>query len=228
MVNIQEATVRGDNHVFRRDFSSRRSIQDIGGVIIGSTINNGISPTAASSRVTFIGTESLLANRTQMTIALRFKTVANINNATAKTIISTASSSLNNNQMFIQFDANHILNCYIATTIGDFSNSFRITAALTASKEYILHAIYNGSLAAASRGQWYINGAATGTTITNTLPTSIRNSSLALTALNHNGGILQAPDTDFILRSVNIYSTAFSPADVLADYQNSLSSGITP
>ena len=225
MVNIQDARVRGDNHVFRCDFASRRIVQDISGVITTCDVNkyqNGISPTATTSKVVYTGTESLSINKTLLTVAIKFK--LHTSGASTYSIIGKASGA--DIQWFIKLTSGTRLDFHIATTAADTTNYAYMNAPLlTLGNEYTAHCVYNGGLAAGSRGLIYINGAIVGTTINGTINTSMR---AATQPINIFSGVVIAPPTDFILRSANIYSTAFSAADVLADYNNSLSSGITP
>ena len=187
----------------------------------------GVSPTGASGRIVFDGTQSLLVNSATMTIALRFRTQS-VLNATAKGLVAKAPQALNDNQWLLQFDSNLHLDLIVANAAGDFSNGCYTSASLAVATEYVAHVVYDGAQAAANRVRHYLQGLPVATNVAGTIPTSMRVGGQLLSALNRSGGSTGAPDTDFVLRSVNIYKPAFSAADVAADYINNLAAGVTP
>ena len=231
---MQEARVAGENRIFRADFATRRSIQDLGGVIVACSVPGagGVSPTGATGRITFLGTESLAVNATKMTVAFRIKTPAVFAAVQTRNVVSKSPSALNDNQWFVQWQASGpdvILAWFLASAAGDFANYVSTTAGMLNSTEYMFHLVYNGGLAAASRALMYKNGAVTAKVDNGTIPAAMRASASPVTVLNRSGGTTQAPDTDTILRTVSIYpGVAFSAADCAADYINALASGVTP
>jgi len=221
LVNIQDAKTAGDNHIFRCDFSSRRSVQDLGGIITTCAVNKGLSPTATTSKVSFIRTESLSINMAVLTVAIRFK--LHTTGALDYNIIQKSSAS--DAQWLIKLTGGNRLDFHICPTAANFGNyAYMSASTLTLGTEYVAHCVYNSSLVEASRGIIYINGVAATTAIQGTI-TSMRAGTQPISIFS---ATIVAPPTDFILRSANVYSTAFSADDVLADYKNSLSSGITP
>jgi hypothetical protein len=204
--------------VWGEDFSSRAAIQSRGAVIVGCQVGasqgGSISPTAVSSRVTFGGTNAVLDGANRMTIALRFKTPATL---AAGVVLSKSAEALTDNQWFVQFESGYVA-LYIANAIGDFGQILYTSATLALSTEYVMHASYDGTLAAASRGAWYVNGAVAGSSITGTLPTKMRASLVPITALQRSSGTTRAPATDFILRSARIYSVAWTAQECADDY----------
>ena len=205
--------------MFRQDFMSRRSVQDAGGVIVGCTIGNGgVSATATSSRITYTGTEALLGGAAQMTLALRFRTAA-ADNAGVNVLLAKSPSALNANQFHVHLESVRLPRLYVASSTSDVSNYVTANAALAASTEYLVHLVYNGSLAAGSRGAVYSQGSVVASTITGTLPVVMIASAAQLAVLNRSGGSTLAPATDFVLRSVRIYNTAWSAEECLDDFQ---------
>ncbi len=201
--------------VFCEDFKTRESIQSHGGAIVGGRIGNGIIPTAASSRVTFSGTENVCINSTQMTIVLKFKTPSTTW-AANKPIISKSEEALSSFAWSYELANTSWLVLYM----GAAGNILYIPN-LELSTEYVIHAVYNGGLAAALRGVAYSNGVlAVGGAISGTLPTSILSTTRPITALNRDTGATRAPQTDFILRSVKIYNVSFTSDEVVDDYNN--------
>lgn len=218
-MRIEVPDVFGSKRVWAEDFPSRANMQSRGAVLVGCAVGadqrGSISPTAASSRVTFGGTQSVLANANKMTIALRFKTSAVL---AAGSIIAKSPDALNDNQWFVQFESGYVA-LYIANAIGDFGQVLYTAATLATSTEYVMHAVYDGSLAAASRGVWYTNGVV-GQTITGTLPTKMRASTVPITVFNRSSGTTRAPSTDFILRSARVYAAAWTAQECADDMAN--------
>ena len=208
---IQPARVMGGGCVFRQDFMSRRSVQDAGGVLVGCTVGNGgVSPTATSSRITYGGTEALLGGSAQMTLALRFKTASVL---TASCWVSKADSLFTTTQWTVELSSGLMI-MYVGTT-----NYFLPTNALVAGTEYLAHCVYNGGLAAGSRGLMYLNGGVVATTIGGTLPTTQPISQNPVTVFNRFGGTGKGPNADAVLRSFRIYNTAWSAEECLDDFQ---------
>lgn len=206
----------GSGLVFCESFRSRQLIQSRGGALVGCAVGDGgIKPTAASSRVTFAGTENVGINATQMTIALRFRTPS-VTWASNRPVISKAEDAM----------VSFAWSCELANTswlviyMGTVSNYIYVPN-IAVSTEYAMYVSYNGLLAAASRGVAYIGGSvAPGSAISGTLPTSILSTARPITALNRDTGASRAPPTDFVLRNARIYNTAWSAEEVLDDYQN--------
>lgn len=209
----------GSGLVFCESFRTRQLIQSRGGAIVGCTVGNGISPTAVSSRVTFAGTENIGINATQMTIVLRFRLSAS-NNAAQTVLLSKSVSALTNNQSRVVVEANRVLRVYVAASAADVANYISADVALVVGTDYHLAVPCNGSLIAASRAVLYLQGAVVASTITGTIPASMRASTAAITAYNPDGGSTLAPAVDTLLRSARIYNTAWSAEEVLDDYQN--------
>jgi hypothetical protein len=210
----------GSGLVWGCDFQNRLMVQSQGGIIVGSTIGNGISPTAASSRVTFPGSESVCSNAMQTTIVMRFKTPS-VNEATAKAYFSKTVNALTNNQFFMQMEPGFLATLYIAASVGDFSQTMRTTAGtILASTEYTMAFVTDLTLAAALRGKIYSNGAAITTTLSLGFPTRMQPGVSPITIFNRDGGSTLAPHSSTIIRSLRIYNRAFSAAEVADDYAN--------
>ncbi len=227
---MQEALVAGENRIFRADFATRRSIQDLGGVIVACSVPGagGVSPTGATGRITFYGTQSLAVKATKMTIALRIRTPA-ANNAAQTILVAKSPSALNANQWHLTIEANRILRLYVANAAGDTGQFISLNGALSVSTEYAIHAVFDGTLAVGSRAALFLSGAVAASTISGTIPAAMTPGIVPVSVLNLNGGTASAPATDTILRTVSIYpGVAFSDADVQQDFLNNLSSGVTP
>ena len=205
--------------LLRDQFRSYKETSDAGGIVVASTISNGISPTGASGRVTYNGTEALLINATQATFVLRFKMFSVNNPAVTKSLIAKAPQALNDNQFFMQIEPNRLLNTIVCATAGDFANGAYLSAALVLGAEYVMHIVYNGALAAASRVLYYIAGAFSGTASYGTTPASMRVSAVPLTILNRHLAAAAAPD-DLLLREFRVHDRAFSAEEVADDYAN--------
>jgi hypothetical protein len=207
--------------VFSEQFRNRQAIQSRGGVLVGCRVGDyqggSISPTAASSLVTFKGTESALINATQMTIALRFK-MPTANNVAQTVLLAKAPTALNANQWHLTIEANRILRLYVANAAADVSQYVSVDVALTAGADYVVHAVYNGGLAANLRGAMYLQGAVVASTITGTLPASMRVGTAKVTAMNLDGGAALAPATDAVLYRADTMSEAWSAQACLDDY----------
>lgn len=210
--------------LFKEDFRTHQLIQSRGGALVGCSVGNGISPTAASSRVTFAGTENVGINATQMTIVLRFRTGA-ANIVTSRRFLIKNPAAFNDQQFYVQLDAGgaglagRIL-FSVAASVADTANFAYANNSFALSTEYHFGIVYNGGLAAASRAAFYVNGSSQALTISGTIPAAMRANSQPVTIYNANGEALYAPPTDFILRSARIYNTAWSAEEVLDDYQN--------
>ena len=209
-----EPHVAGDGVVFADSFWSPATVMSQNGVIVAANVSRGISPTGASGRVTYVGTESLLINATQMTVEVRFRTPSVFPPAAAKGLIAKAPQALGDNQWFVQFATFPALAMFVCNAPGDFANLFYMDPML-ANTEYVAHLVYNGGLAVGSRGLIYLQGLPVATTITGTLPAAMRASASPVTVLNRDGGAAAAMPTDFILRSFRVMDRALSPAECL-------------
>ena len=171
---MQEALVAGENRIFRADFATRRSIQDLGGVIVACSVPGagGVSPTGATGRITFYGTQSLAVKATKMTIALRIRTPA-ANNAAQTILVAKSPSALNANQWHLTIEANRILRLYVANAAGDTGQFISLNGALSVSTEYAIHAVFDGTLAVGSRAALFLSGAVAASTISGTIPAAM-------------------------------------------------------
>lgn len=206
--------------VFSEQFRNRQAIQSRGGVLVGCRVGDyqggSISPTAASSLVTFKGTESALINATQMTICVAFRT-GTITALTPR-IICRAPAALNDNQFFLQLDGGKTLSFYVSNAPGDFEQVIRANADLTSNTKYFWYCVYNGTLAAGSRGVLYNKGQLVASTTAGTLPPSMRASAMPITVFNFYGAAGNAPPNDFVLYRADVYGEAWGPQAVLDDY----------
>lgn len=213
---IKPIHAAGDGVVFGDDFYSPASVMDNNGVIVASTISRGISPTGVSGRVTYVGTESLLINATQMTLEMRFVTGSAAPPLGWCDYVGKAASALTDNQFFVQRLNDGRLTLYVANAAADTGQYISTNAALAASTEYVAHLVYNGALAVGLRGAIYLDGLVAASTITGTLPASMRAAGAPLTAFNLYGGVNAAPANDTILRSFNVFDFAMD-AGAVAD-----------
>lgn len=216
---LREGTVNNDGCVFRAGFRLRREEQDQSGVFVGCTVGRygpGIMPTAASSRVTYDNTRALLINQNKMTVRAKFRTPAALGAATYG-FIAKSPNSLLDNQFFLQFHPGFIPAFFIANAPGDFGQYIYTNAALLASTLYVMHFVYDGTLAAASRGAIYSAGLAVASSISGTLPVTMRASASPLTIFNRDAAAGGAPPTDFTLFDCAIWNRAFSPSECLSD-----------
>jgi len=158
----------------------------------------------------------LLINANKMTIRARIRTGAANNGATTHLIDKALSSYANNQFHFLMFTNWRPL-VMIANAIADTSQYITANASLSLSTEYILHFVYDGTLAAGSRAALYSNGATLASTITGTIPATMRASPSPITVYNMDGGSILAPATDAVLYDFAIWQRAFSPAEVALD-----------
>lgn len=200
--------------VLREDFYSLALVQGNGGVVVNATVDRGIRPNTAGAIVTYGGTQSLLINSARMTIRARFRT-ASVQNVTARQLLNRFGGG--DNQFLFQLNANHTPIFAISNAPGDASNYFNFTAAIPAGTLTVVHAVYDGTLAAASRGVCYRDGLAAGTSISGTLPVTMRASANPLRVFNLSGGVA-APDSDFTLYDFAIFGSAMSATEVADDY----------
>ena len=220
-----EPHVAGDGIVFADSFWSPATVQAQNGVIVASTISKGISPTGATGRVTYGGTESLLINATQMTVAMRFK-MFSVDNVAAKGFLGKNTLALTDNQFFVQINPpGRNLSLYVSSSAADTANYVYITTAMTLGAEATVHFVYNGGLAVGSRGAAYLNGLTTTSAIVGTLPATMRASASPFSVLSVWGN---APDNDFILRNFRIFNFAMSAAEVSDDYYDLTNRELTP
>jgi hypothetical protein len=207
--------------VFREDFYSARHVQDNGGIITAATINKGVNSTGASGRIIYNGTNNNLINATEATWRVDvfwgtwgIKTLATKNNA-ANT----------DNQWWLRF-VNGTLYLYIASSIGDIDNR-AISGALAPGRN-VVHFVYNGALAAASRVLPYVNGVFSTNGIAGTIPARMRATTYPVGLFNAYDGVSDAPSSDNIIYRFNIYSFAMSATEVAQDYANSTYQLVTP
>lgn len=228
---LMEQTPYGSGVLFKQKFRNLREVQDARGVVVASTVGAagpGISPLGVSARVTYGGTHALLVNATQMTIRLRFRT-ASVQNVTTRRLLCKTPLANNDNQFFVQLQANHLPIVFIASSAADLANAFFLTAgSLPTSTIVTLHAVYNGGLAAGSRGLLYQNGLAVGTTIAGTIPVAMRASASPITLFQFDGGAVSAPDNDFVLYDCDLRDRALSAAEVYDDAFDLTYQEITP
>ena len=213
-MRLCQGGVAGSGVIFREDFASWTAISDNGGIVVASALptGGGISPTGVSGRVTYGGTEALGINATQMTIELWFKTAAAAV-ATPRRLLAKVPAALNDNQFFVQQSGAGLLNFAVANAIGDYSQQVNTNAALSVSTEYLAHLVYDGTLAAGSRAIIYLNGTVPAQAIAGTIPVVMRANAIPLTVFNFNAEATHAPDTDFILRRVQIYNFALGEGE---------------
>lgn len=214
---IQPGKPDGSGLLFSEDFRSRQLIQSRGGSLVGCTVGNGISPTAASSRVTFAGTENVGIYSSKQTIAVRFRNPSVFGAGNLTTIAKTP-STLADNQWMLETQAIGRIILYVANGAADVSQ-YAYPALLTPGAEYVMHVVYDGAAAAANRIVFYVAGQAVATTIVGTIPTSMRASASPITVFQRNGGSVNSPPHDFLLRSARICDKAWSAEEVLDDYQ---------
>ena len=215
----------GSRLVFSEDFRTRQIIQSRGGVItgcsVGDYIGGSIKPTAVSSRVTFGGTESVGINATALTIACRFRTGVAI--GTDRDICDKNNDGVTDWQWSFCLASNGtnvVLFWFLPTTGNDTGTYIRSSTVPQVSTEYLTHAVFDGSLAAASRGKLYINGVLDTIVVGGTPPTKLRASAYPVSVLNRADGATRAPPNDFVLRSVRIFNSAFSAQECADDYAN--------
>jgi hypothetical protein len=219
MTLLSEPSVRSDRLVFAQNFGSRRMVQDGFGVLVGCSVGlrgPGIIPTAASSRVTYDRTQSLLINASQMTVRTRIRTPAAFGAGGNLTVLAKTPSGLVDNQFMIEMQVTGRFLIYVANAAGDASQ-FAYPAVLNPSREYLIHIVYNGGLAAGSRVIFYIAGLPVATTIGGTIPSAMRAGASPITIFQRAGGTLNCPPTDFTIFDTRIWSTALDANEVLDD-----------
>lgn len=211
-------SVRNDGVVFRQCFGARRYVQDASGVLVGCTVGRyepGIKTTAASSRVTYDNTRALLINSSKMTMRVKLRTGSTVSANTD--LIDKTANALNDNQWLFIIAAGPVPVLYVAASAADLANYAVSATVLAVNSTYVLHAVYDGSLAAGSRVIHYTNGSAPGTVITGVIPTAMRASASPVTLFNRDGGNTRAPDTSATVFDVCLWDRALSAADVALD-----------
>lgn len=221
--------VAGDGTRFRQTFWSPQMVQDDGGVIVATNVSRGATPTGASARITYVGTESLGINASKMTVRVKLLTTATAL-ASNPVLVAKSPSALNDNQWGIALASGGGGRPYIdiANAPADSSQYALATANLLNSTLYVLHWVYDGSLAAASRIAMYANGAVIGQTIGGTIPAAMRASTSPVCLFNRNGGTVAAPPTDVTVYDFRIWDRALSALDVAQDYADTTNRLITP
>lgn len=218
-MRIVQQLPRASDCVFREDFLNPSTVMDNGGIIVASTIAKGLSPQGASSRVAYNGTEALLINAAEMTIAFKVKT-SRLAAGAFQTVICKCPNALNDNQFLLQLaevgGTQFRPFLYIASSAADTAN-YAYTTLINPLTTYTLHAVYNGALAAASRVIWYINGLPSGTTISGTIPTRMRASAAKIGCPNYPDGVMYSLGVQGLLYWARIYSRAYTAAECLLD-----------
>lgn len=217
----------GDGIVFRQTFYNPAEVQGENGVIVACNVARGISPLGATGRVTYVGTESLLINRTQMTIRARFRTGANP--AINTDIVAKISGAYTDNQFLVYFisSVGPKIALLVASSAADVANvSFCSGTPIVGNTDYTWHGVYDGSLAAGSRVTHYINGALSAATILGTIPVNMRAAGIPVTIFNPNGGNTRAPD--LTLYDTFIWERALSAAEVASDAADRTCGALVP
>lgn len=226
---LSTATVQNDKIVFAQSFESRRYVQDASGVLVGCNVGlrgPGIIPTAASSRVTYDRTQSLLINATQMTIRMALRTSGNGGGPQYCRWLTKIPAAANDNQFDLMIEntgAGMRPYLTIAATAADSANYCYMTGVLTASTDYILHAVYDGSAALGNRVIWYAHGLSAARAIVGTIPASMRAGGTKIGVLNYSNGVGNAPYSNVgpgVLYNARIWGVALSAAEVLDDALN--------
>lgn len=218
---LSTPTVRNDGVVFRQTFGTRREIQDERGVLVGCTVGRygpGIMPTAASSRVTYEQTRSVLINQNKMTVRIRMRTTGPALAANPVLLAKTPSTFLDN-QFHIALAAGGGGRPYvaIANAFNDVAQSAVANANLLNATEYVVHWVYDGSLAAANRIAMYAQGIVIAHTISGVIPAVMRAGASPLCLFNWNGGAVAAPPTDVTVYDVCVLDRALSSSECLDD-----------
>jgi hypothetical protein len=232
-VSLQQGMPAGAGCVFRESFDNTISVMDNSGVIVASSVDRGISPLGLSARVTYDQTRTLLINATKMTLALRFRTGAElVPPGTPYRVVAgkcTAAGYANNQFLCMIDHASAGASPHIYLYVGPgTANSTLITAALSVSTEYTVHAVFDGDLAAALRVKWFLQGQSVVISNNGSMPAVMAGTPTPLCALNLDGGSTSAPPNDFILRSVGVFNFAMSPEECLDDYQQDMAQEVTP
>ena len=225
-MRICQGNVAGSGVIFREDFASWTSISDNGGIVVASALptGGGISPTGISGRVTYGGTEALLINATQMTVEMRFK--AGTARAVLCPIVVKGNATTPDYQfLFLQGTGNEGV-FYVPTAANDAGTYNKTIASYVTGTEYVVHAVFNGALAAASRAAIYKNGLLDPSTMFGTIPAVIRANAIPLTLFNYQAFAANSPSNDFILRRIQIYNFALSAADVALAAVDRLNLGV--
>lgn len=208
------------NCVYRETFESLASVAQNGGVNSLCTVAKGASPTTTSANIQAPNQSNLLSGATKATFVLRFKTASTTLGALSRRLFDKANAALTNNQwLILQNTGTRTLSFYVPNSPTDYANYVVSSVSLGLATEYVVHFVYDGSLAAASRVKIYINGTLDGSpTITGTIAASMQRvtQTPATFGLTANA----APDSDFIMRSIEVFNTAFTQEDVTDSYQN--------
>lgn len=217
---------QASNCVFREQFHNYSTVSDNGGIVVASTIAKGISPTGATGRVTYHGTELVGYNTDQLTWVFRFRTGATL--GANRFLASAENIAATNRKWSLSWTGGLIPIFQLADTPTTGASYAYNGNVVTTNTEYCWHIVYNGSLAANDRVKWYNLGLLDGTGIANPpIPARLSTGTLPIEILNINGGNA-APSTDFIMREVRIHNRAFSAAEVADDYANMAYRGVTP
>jgi hypothetical protein len=226
-MSLRQGMPAGAGCVFREDFLNTLAVNDQGGVIVASTVDRGISPLGVSARVTYDQTQGLLCNATKATIVMRFRTGVVV---VDESMLHKEPSALNNNCFTTSLSnvaGNNRLSINVAASAADTSIYAYHTQCL-ANSEYTNYFVFDGALVGNARMLAYVNGLPVVLSYNNIMPAVLRSSSVPLTVFNRAGGTLNAPQTDFIMRQILIFDTAFSPAEVADSYASIAMQEITP
>lgn len=215
---LSESTVNNDGCVFRQSFINRRYVMDASGVLVGCTVGRygpGIMPTAASSRVTYDNTRALLINASKMTIRFNLRMPSAL--AANVSLLTKWPNGLADNQFALEMLSNRRPLLYVCNAAGDFGQYSLVTNALDVSTSHILHAVYDGALAAGSRVAWYDNGSPIASAITGVIPVTMRAGGSPITIFNRYTMATMAPPADTTLFDAEIWGRAFSAQECADD-----------
>jgi hypothetical protein len=227
-MSLRQGMPAGAGCRFRESFDSPLAVMDQGGVIVASSFpaGGGISPTGISARVTYDQTQSLLINASKMTLAVRIK--AGTARATLCPLVAKCNVTVVDNQFILLVSTLNAPILYVPVTAADFATYVIATAPLVVGSEYVLHAVFDGTAALASRGILYRNGIVDPSTTFGPLPAALRASGAPLTVFNYHLSATFAPSNDYLMREAFVFDTAFSPAEVADSYASIMAQETSP
>lgn len=205
--------------LYRETFDSPKQVAGNGGVNSLCSVDKGATPTTTSAYIQHTKHCNLLSGANKATFVLRFRTASTALGAASRRLFDKANAALTNVQWIIQeSNTQSRMMFHVANALNDFSNFITSSVTLALSTEYVVHIVYDGTLAAASRAKIYINGTLDASaTVTGTIAAAMQFCTQAPSVFGLSAG--QSPDSDFKMRSIEVYNAAFAQEEVTDSYQ---------
>ena len=214
---LREGTVNGDGCVFRQVFATRRRCMDQGGVFYGTpVVSDGFLISALNTdRIVYVPQTTVGMGAGKMTVRTRFRTPAAFSAMTMLVGVWDATGG-GSYRWMVRTTNTGRMDFLVPTNLTDNATySYQNPGTLVASTEYIVHWVFDGSLANPNRSALYINGASTAKSDTAALPTALTIASRPLCIAGEKTA--SSGQAGYIIRDVCVWGKALSAADVLLD-----------